>query len=405
MLTYQEASEQILEKVRLLAPKEMPLLESLGLVLAEDVASPLAIPPFDNSAMDGYAVRAEDIRSATESRPVSLPIDGEIAAGALDARTLTPQTALRIMTGAPLPEGADTVVPIEDTETEGQHIRIKTALSSGRFVRAAGEDVALGAVVAAQDTEVRAAEIGMCAAAGRQKVRVYPRPRVAIISTGDELIEPGNALQPGQIYNSNAYALSAQVMEAGGTVLGRLQAQDSREDLRKAFDDCADANIILTSGGVSVGGYDYVKSVFAERGKIGFWQVAIRPGKPLAFGTWNDTLFFGLPGNPVSSMVTFELFVRPALRKMRGLTELFRPTIQARLTEPIRHEPGRQSYQRAFVTREDDGYLVQSVGGQGSHQMRAMVLSNALLILPAHVAEAPAGESVTVLLLDSAAPG
>ena len=231
-------------------------------------------------------------------------------------------------------------------------------------------------------------------------VRAHPRPRVAIISTGDELIEPGQPLQTGQIYNSNAYSLAAQVTEAGGVVTHRVLARDTPESLREAFDACAGADVLLTSGGVSVGDYDYVKSVFAERGTVDFWRVAIRPGKPLAFGRWGDTVFFGLPGNPVSSQVTFELFARPALRRMLGCKDLNRLTVQARLTEDASHNLGRQSYLRAIATQEENGWVVRPVALQGSGMLRSMTLANALLVLPADIPALTAGRTAAVLLLD-----
>ena len=402
MLTYTEAVAQILARVQALPPTDTPLLDALGRVLAEDVVSSHAIPPFANSAMDGYAVRAADITTATARSPVSLPVAAEVAAGDTTVQPLAPQTAVRIMTGAPLPAGADTVVPVEDTETHGLQVLIHEAYALGRFVRDAGEDVESGTVVVTQDSPLGAAEIGMAASTGRRTLRTYPRPRVAVISTGDELIEPGSSLQFGQIYNSNAYALAAQVIEAGGRVVQRRHARDTPEALRAAFDACTETDVILTSGGVSVGDHDHVKAVFAERGVLDFWRVAIRPGKPLAFGQWDQIRFFGLPGNPVSSMVTFELFVRPALLKMQGRTDLFRPMVQARLTADARHEPGRQSFQRAFVTQEDGHYHVTPFSGQGSHQMRGMVGANALLILPEHITLIRSGEFVSVLLRDSA---
>lgn len=401
MLSYDEALAQILGKVASLPPVETPLAEAPGLVLAEDVVSPLSLPPFDNSAMDGYAVRASDVQNATAERPVTLPIAGEVAAGATSLLPLPPGTALRIMTGAPLPSGANAVVPIEDTRAEGDQVQLMLAAAPGNHVRNAGEDVQAGETVIGTDTPLRPAEIGLAAALGRTSLRTVPRPRVAILSTGDELVEPGQTLKPGQIYNSNAYALSAQVMEAGGTVVRRLHVGDSPDALRQALDACRGAaDVILSSGGVSVGAYDFVKDVLGERGTVDFWRVAIRPGKPLVFGACEGALFFGLPGNPVSSSVTFELFVRPALRRMRGLADVLRPTVQARLTEEAGHEPGRRSFQRAFLTREGDAYLVHLIGGQGSHQMRSLVLANALLILPEYVSTLHAGEFATVLPLD-----
>ena len=374
----------------------MPLYDSLGLVLAEDIIAPIDLPPFANSSMDGFAVRATDVQSV----PVTLPIVGDIPAGAASVPTLLPGTALRIMTGAPLPPGADAVVPVEETETRENGVVILTAASAGQCVRPAGEDVKAGSIVVTAGSRLRPAEIGMCAAVGKVSVRTYPRPRVAIISTGDELVEPGQTLQSGQIYNSNAYSLAAQVIEAGGIVTQRLHANDTPDALREAFDSCAGADILLTSGGVSVGDYDYVKAVFAERGTVDFWRVAIRPGKPLAFGQWGKTLFFGLPGNPVSSMVTFELFVRPALRRMAGHTHPLRQTISALLTEEASHHPGRQSYLRAVAVHDDKGYTVRPVAQQGSGMLRSMVTANALLIMPFETAVMSAGETVTVLLLD-----
>jgi molybdopterin molybdotransferase len=394
MLIYEEAIAQILAKVVPLSPSAVSLTEALGRVLAEDIVSPLNLPPFANSAMDGYAVRASDLPGGTGK----LPISGEIPAGAPAGQSLTPGTALRIMTGAPMPNHADTVVPVEDTEAQGEQVLIRE-MEIGQFMRSEGEDVQAGEVVLTADTRIRPQEIGLLASVGRQTVSTYPRPRVAIISTGDELIEPGQALRPGQIYNSNGYALAAQVVDAGGIVVQRLHAADTPEALREAFDACAGADILLTSGGVSVGDFDYVKSVFAERGEVDFWRVAIRPGKPLAFGTWGNTLFFGLPGNPVSSLVTFELFVRPALLKMRGLSDLSRPMVQARLTDAASHGTGRRSYQRAVAWEEGSEWFVRPILKQGSHQLRAATEANALLIVPHDVPEIPEGEYATVMLL------
>jgi molybdopterin molybdotransferase len=396
MLTYDQALAQILGRITPLPPADLPLSEALGCVLAEDIFAPQAVPPFDNSSMDGFAVQAADLANV----PTTLPVLGDIPAGALSLPALTSGKALRIMTGAPVPPGADAVVPVEDTETRPEGVAFLHSVRLGENIRRAGEDVAVGSLVAASGSRIRPAEIGMAAVVGRASVRAHPRPRVAVLSTGDELVEPGHPLQPGQIYNSNAYALAAQVAEAGGIVTHRLHARDTADALREAFDACAGADVLLTSGGVSVGDYDFVKDVFAERGTLDFWRVAIRPGKPVAFGRWDETVFFGLPGNPVSSMVTFELFVRPALRRLRGLTELARPTVMARLTEDAGHTPGRQSYQRAVVMPEGGGYRVTPVSRQGSGMMRSMVQANALLIVPADVSVIPAGADGTVLLLD-----
>lgn len=394
MLSYDDAIAQILEKAQTLSPAEIPLLDALGGVLAEDVLTPFPLPPFANSAMDGYAVRAGDVQPG-----VALTIQGESAAGVPCPHPLAPQTAIRIMTGALLPEGADAVLPLEDVEESEGVIVVRDPIEPGRHVREAGEEVSAGTVVVSADTLLRPAEIGVLAAVGRRSVSIYPRPRVAIVSTGDELVEPGEELGPGQIYNSNAYALAAQVEEAGGIVTHRLHARDTPDALRAAFDACIGADVLLTSGGVSVGAHDHVKAVFGERGTVDFWRVAIRPGRPLAFGQWEQTLFFGLPGNPASAGVTFELFVRPTLRKMRGLSDLFRPIVQAQLTEPVSHPPGRRSYLRAFVTREADSYFAHPIGKQGSGMLTSLTLANALLVLPDDVPALAAGEYATVLLL------
>ncbi len=396
MLTYEEALAQILGQTAPLTPVQFPLADALGLILAEDLMTAHDLPPFDNSSMDGFAVCAADIAVSG----TVLPVLGDIAAGALSIPALMPQTALRIMTGAPVPDGADTVIPVEDTEMRGSGVAFLEEAELGQHIRRRGEEVRSGTIVVPQGSRLRPAGIGMAATVGRAGVLAYPKPHVAIVSTGDELVEPGTELQHGQIYNSNAYTLAAQVEEAGGLVTHRLHARDTPEALRTAFDQCAGADVLITSGGVSVGDFDYVKAVFAERGTVDFWKVAIRPGKPLAFGQWDSTLFFGLPGNPVSSMVTFELFVRPTLRKLAGHAMLTRPEVKARLAEEAGHTPGRRSYQRAIVTRENNGYSARTTGAQGSGMLRSMVLANALLILPSDIAVFPAGTEVSALLLD-----
>ncbi len=397
MLTYNEALTRILAQVTPLPAAETQLEEALGLILGEAIVSPIDLPPFANSSMDGFAVRASEVQSP----PTTLPVAGDIPAGALSIPALRPGTTLRIMTGAPLPEGADAVVPVEETETQPSgSVTFLTAAISGDCIRPAGEDVAAGSVVLTAGTRLRPAGIGLCAAVGRSTVRVNPRPRVAIISTGDELVSPGQPLEQGQIYNSNAYSLAAQVKEAGGIVTHRLSARDTPESLREAFDQCAGADLLLTSGGVSVGDFDYVKAVFAERGTVDFWRVAIRPGKPLAFGHWGSTLFFGLPGNPVSSLVTFELFVRPALRRLLGHSDTSRPLISARLTEDAVHNPGRQSFLRAVATQTAGGTTVRPLSRQGSGMLGAAAEANALLIMPTDLSVLSAGTTADVLLLD-----
>lgn len=399
MLSYDQAIAQILSAVTPLPTTDVPLLDALGLTLAADVLSPLSLPPFDNSAMDGFAVRFRDVAGAVPEHPRLLPIVGTVAAGDANSVTLPPGAALRIMTGAPLPLGADTIIPIEDIEIDGEQVAVRDPGAPGQFVRAAGGDAALGDTLLRRGSTVRPQEIAVAAAMGLRTLPVHRRTRVAIISTGDELLEPGEPLAFGQIYNSNAYALVAQVADAGGEVSLRHLARDTPEALRAAFDASAGADIIITSGGVSVGEFDYVKAVWTERGTLDFWQVAIRPGKPLAFGAWGETRLFGLPGNPVSSLVTFELFVRPALRHMMGRENLFRPAVQATLAEGVQHQTGRRSFLRGAVIESEMGWSARASVRQGSHQLSALPQSNALLVVPEDVEMLPAGARITAILL------
>ncbi len=399
MLTYDEALAQILAKVQPGAQVETSLTDALGLILAEDVISPLMLPPFANSAMDGFALRYADVQNAGDTQPASLPLAGAVAAGALQVPALPPGCAMRIMTGAPLPAGADTIVPIEDAEVTIGAVSVREVQNKGQYVRAAGGDMMPGNLLVTRGSVLRPQEIAVAAALGRAALPTRARPQVAIISTGDELVEPGQPLLPGQIYNSNAYALAAQVAEAGGVVTYQAIARDTPVAVRAAFDASLGADVIITSGGVSVGEFDHVKAVFAERGQVDFWRAAIRPGKPIAFGHWNKTLFFGLPGNPVSSLVTFELFVRPALRCMLGAPQVSRTAVQATLMQAASHEPGRRSFLRGRVTLTDGQWQAHVNTRQGSHQLSALPRANALLVVPEDVSSVPAGASITALLL------
>lgn len=399
MLTYDEALAQILDKVQPGAQVETPLTEALGLILAEDLISPLMLPPFANSAMDGFALRYADVQNAGDTQPASLPLAGEVAAGALQVPALPPGCAMRIMTGAPLPVGADTIVPIEDADVIHGAVSVREVQNKGQYVRAAGGDMMPGDLLITRGSVVRAQEIAVAAAIGRAALPTRARPQVAIISTGDELVELGQPLLPGQIYNSNAYTLAAQVADAGGVVMYQAIARDTPAAVRAAFDASLGADVIVTSGGVSVGEFDHVKAVFAERGQVDFWRAAVRPGRPIAFGHWGRTLFFGLPGNPVSSLVTFELFVRPALRRMLGASQVSRTAVQATLMQPASHEPGRRSFLRGRVTLTDGQWQAHVNTRQGSHQLSTLPQANALLVVPEDVSSLPAGAAITALLL------
>ncbi len=403
MRTVEEALSQILKAVKPGGTQRTPLLESLGLVLAEGIVSDIPIPPFSNSAVDGYAVRAEDTLGADRLRPVILKEAGEILAGQVSQESVASGTAMRIMTGAPIPPGADALVMIEDcVRLSGNRVEIHEAAESGRHVRLQGEDIRQGEVVLSQGTLIRPAEIAMLATMGRSNVLTYRKPRVAVISTGDEVveIETGIIPPPGKIRNSNRYALAAMVIEAGGIIHSLTHIPDDLEKTKEALRMCAEADVIVTAGGVSVGDRDYVKPALEALGTLELWQVAMKPGKPLAFGRIGHTLFFGLPGNPVSAMVTFELFVRPALWKMAGRAEklLTRMQVQAKLTHSIRHAPGRREYVRVSTFERDGELFATPTGAQGSGILRSMTLSDSLLIIPAEYEDMDAGEQAIVIL-------
>ena len=325
MISVEDAQKSILDMIRPMGRERAGLLNSLGRVLAEDVHSSRAIPPWNNSAMDGYALRAEDVAGASRETPKALRVIEEIQAGVVATREVGPGEAIKIMTGAPIPGGADAVVLVEETERiSGDEVHIFLSVREGEAVRLAGEDVKPGETVLAQGARLGPASLGMLANIGRPSVYVYQKPRVAILATGEELVDLGDTPDVGQIFNSNSYALAAQVLEAGGEPLLLGIARDNAEDLQRHIEDGLAADLMITSGGVSVGDFDLVKSTLGGLGNdMRFWRVRMKPGKPMAFGVLNDKPVFGLPGNPVSTMVSFELFVRPSLLKMQGHKRLF----------------------------------------------------------------------------------
>ncbi len=421
-----EALEAILSHFSPLEPVEVPFTEALGLVLAEDVYSDIDIPPFDNSSMDGYAVRAEDTAGAGADRPVALRVAGYLPAGTAPGPhdRVHRGTAFRIMTGAPLPPGADAVVPFEDT-SEGRALRdpallpeqgralpvqvggevlIYRSVKAGDYVRRAGEDVREGEVVLRAGATVRPAEVGVMAAVGKVRVRVHRRPKVVVLATGDELVDVDTRPGPGQIRNTNNYAVAAQVASWGAQALNLGIAPDDPHQLLSKLKAALDLqpDLLITSAGVSVGDYDVVKDVLMSLGTITMWRVRVRPGKPLAFGRLGErgVPFLGLPGNPVSAMVSMELFGRPAVMKMLGKRRLFRPVISARTLEPLDNPGGREHYIRGIVTREGGEYVARTTGKQESHILTGMARANALLIVDQTTRRVEVGEMVRALMLD-----
>ena len=401
MISVEAALEKILSHIQPLGFEKVSLLESLGRVIGEDIYASRDIPPLDNSAMDGYAVRCEDIQQASQDRPARLEIVEDLPAGSVSKRTLAKGEAIRIMTGAPIPRGADTVVQVEDTAREDRYAQFLKVVPLGENIRRAGEDVSKGERVISKGDLIRPPELGMLASVGRSFVSVYQRPLVAILCTGEELVDVDGTLDEGKIISSNSYTLAGQVKDAGAIPIQLGIARDRKEDIEEKLRQGVRADVLISSAGISVGDYDLVKDVLKDLGmEMVFWKVAMKPGKPLAFGTIAGKPAFGLPGNPVSSMVSFEQFVRPSLLKMMGHCQLFRPTIEAVLKEDIRKEPGRRHYIRALVSFEKDRYVVTTTGDQGSGILKSMVRANGLVIIAEHQETVKAGEKVIVQLLD-----
>jgi len=400
MLSVDEAQKIILAEVRQLGTESVPLALSLGRFLAEDIVAGCDDPPWDRSAMDGYAVVSGDTIGASAHTPCKLTVIENIPAGTMPQKKITPGTASKIMTGAPIPEGADAVVKIEESEQHNEIVSIYCAAERGDYIRTRGEVVACGAVVLQKGVFIRACEIALMASIGISLVPVFRRPRVAILSTGDELVDIHQPKGPHQIYNSNGYGLSAQVVEAGGIPIVLGIAKDTRDDLMAKLKSISGVDFILISGGVSVGDYDFVREVIKElSGTIAFWKVAMKPGKPLAFGMISGVPVFGLPGNPVSSMVTFDQFVRPVLFYAQGSFITLRAAIYATLTERIHKEPGRCYFVRGHLTIEDGAYRVAPTGDQDSSNLVSLVKANAFIVLAEACGDVEVGERVSVQIL------
>ncbi len=414
MISVEDALERVLNTVHVLEPETRPLLSALGQVLAEDVVAGIDVPPHDNSAMDGFAVLSSDTYGAGRHNPICLDVIGEVAAGYTSSVKVTAGTAIRIMTGAPLPKGADAVVQFENTDEtarkkEGQPldtIGILEPASPGLNVRMRGEDIRAGQIVLKKGSTLLPAGIGVLASLGNAAATVIRRPVVSVLSTGDELCTAGKKLQPAQIYDSNTYTIAANIARYGGTARIIGVGKDSLAALREKIAEGLSGDMLITSGGVSKGDYDVVKDVLAQMGTISFRTVCMKPGKPNAFGILKaddgrEVPHLGLPGNPVSSMITFEQFARPAILKMLGKTSFIRPTVLATIDQDIVNDDGRRVYARVHVSRTAGGWKASLTGPQGSGILTSMAAANGLAIVPEDCPLARAGDKLKVQLLDN----
>jgi len=407
-LSVADAQQQLLDSFAPLEAQDVSLENAAGKLLAADVAAPYDLPPFPNSSMDGFAIHAKDVERARREQGVSLPVVMDIPAGTMPVAPLLEGQAARIMTGAVLPEGADAVAPVEDTDIQQrmpglplpEQVTIFKASASGDNIRPRGQDVRRGETVLVAGQKIRPQEIGLLSMLGYTAAPVHRAPRVAVFSTGDELLGGGEPLEPGKIYDSNRQVLLALLKEYGAEPLDLGIAPDQEAAVleRMQLATQQQADLILTSAGVSVGAFDFVRSVVERHGELSFWRVNMRPGKPLAFGRFGRIPFIGLPGNPVSAFVTFEVFVRPAIRKMCGETEFQRPVRRVKLLESIESD-GRESYLRARVFQSEDQWQARLTGHQGSGNLRSLVQANALLIVPSGVKSMPAGADVNAWII------
>lgn len=395
--------EDILSGIEAIAPLDLQLLDAHGCILTEAVTADHDLPMFDNSSMDGYAVRVDDVASASESNPVQLPVIGDIAAGSRPTYTVQSGMSVRIMTGALVPPGAEAVVPLEWTDGGIAGVSVRRAPEEGQHIRRRGEDVEAGQVILEAGTRLGPGQLGLLAAVGRDRVLVRPRPRVVIISTGSELVEPGTPTQPGQIHESNSYILTTAAREAGAVAFRVGIVPDDDRSLMNAIEDqLIRADLVLTSGGVSVGAYDVVKEVLSRLGTVAFDTVAMQPGKPQGFGTIgpDSTPIITLPGNPVSSYVSFEVFVRPVIRRMLGVEPLHRPVVRAVCTEALTSPAGKRQYARGWLDVVEGRYVVRPVGGPGSHLVGDLAHANCLIVVREDVTALPEGGAVEVMVLE-----
>lgn len=408
LLSVAEARERLLSHFQPVAAESVALAECAGRILARDIAAASDLPFFDNSSMDGFAVRSADLIHAAADRPRTLRVVADIAAGSQPALSIAPGQAARIMTGAPMPAGADAVIPVEDTDFQNreagspapEQVSAFKEVRSGENVRPRGMDVRAGEAVLQAGHDLRPQDLGLLAMLGNARVAVYRQPRIALLSSGDELLPVEAPLEPGKIRDSNSSMLAALIEGAGGAVLRLGVAADQHQAAAELFDRAVNerANLILSSAGVSVGAFDYIKEVVESNGRLEFWRVNMRPGKPLAFGEYRGIPFIGLPGNPVSAFVGFEVFVRPAVGRLRGQGAATRPTVRVRLGEAVESD-GRETYLRAEVREENGAQVAYLSGHQGSANLLSLVRANALLIIPAGVKSAPANREIEAWML------
>jgi molybdopterin molybdotransferase len=399
LISVDEARARVLDGVSPLAPLHLALTDAHGCVAAEDVVAAESLPAFASSAMDGFAVRAADVAEATPQQPAELKIVGRALIGSRPEATVGGGEAMAIATGAPIPSGADTIVPIENAEVQGEIVRLLEAAPTGKHVRPVGEDVTAGTVLVERGKRLGGPELGLLANAGHPAPLVHPRPRVVVLSTGDELIPPTETPDFGQIRDSNAYTLFGALREAGAIpVLAGIIRDDPDSLKQTVFDFLIQADGFISSGGVSVGERDVVKAAFFRRGDIDFYKVAMQPGMPQGFGHIDTKPYFGLPGNPVSVFVSFELFVRPAMLRMMGRTQLDRPEVTAKLATEVSGPKGKMQYARVVVERGVDGWTATPTGGRGSNLISTVARANGLAMIPPGTETAPAGSAVQVMV-------
>ncbi len=409
LLAVSEAQRILLAAFTVLGIECISLDNALGRILAETITSPIDLPPFDNSSMDGFAVRAIDVAQADHNRPIELDVVGDIPAGASASVSLHQGDAARVMTGAPLPVGADAVVPVEETDlplleagsAAPPRIKIFRPVVAGENLRRRGQDARAGEILLEKGTLLRSREVALLAMLGMHKLHVYRKPRIAIFATGDELLPVGSSLQPGKIYDSNSYLLAALVRQYHGEPLSKGIIPDREEDIQNCLNQIVaeGVDLILSSGGVSVGAFDYVRAVVEKYGSLDVWRVNMRPGKPIAFGNYRGVPFIGLPGNPVSAFVGFEVFLRPVIAKLCGMTGWSRRMQRVKTVDALISD-GRESYLRGFVWQEGETWLARLIGHQGSANLRSLVEANALLLVPSGVKSLPIGSQVTAWFLN-----